>query len=69
MVSKLTATETSQGIVLRIYGNGGAYVGDVSSFLQNLEYAYNSAYVFDSIVEEAEELSRTGNSLSLPISR
>lgn len=67
MVSTLTATETSQGIALRIHGDGDAYVGDVSGFLQALEYAYNSAYVFDSIIEEAEDLYRTGNSPGLPI--
>lgn len=67
MVSTLTATETSQGNALRIYGDGDAYVGDVSGFLRDLEYAYNSAYVFDSILEEAEELYRTGNSPGLPI--
>lgn len=67
MVSTLTATETSQGIALRIHGNGDAYVGDVSGFLQALEYSYNSAYVFDSIIEEAEDLYRTGNSPGLPI--
>lgn len=42
-------------------------MGDVSGFLRDLEYAYNSAYVFDSILEEAEELYRTGNSPGLPI--
>lgn len=67
MVSTLTATETSQGIALRIYGDGDAYVGDVSGFLRDLEYAYNSAYVFDSILEEAEEFYRTGNNPGLPI--
>lgn len=67
MVSTLTATETTQGIVLRIHGDGDLYVGDVSCFLRDLEYAYNSAYVFDSILEEAEELYRTGNNPGLPI--
>lgn len=67
VVSKLVATQTSQSITLRIYRDGNALVGDVSGFLQNLERAYNSAYVLDSIIEEAEELSLRGTGPTIPL--
>lgn|GEM_PF-3573772 len=67
MVSKLAASKTSLGIALRIHGDNDALVGDISSFLQNLERAYNSAYVLDSIIEEAEELSRMGTAPTIPL--
>jgi hypothetical protein len=63
-----TLTEQSLGYVLRIHGNGEAYVGDVADFLTALEYAYNSAYIFDSLMQQAEVFSEEyGSSLPLPV--
>lgn len=59
MVSTLSSTtKQNQGSILRIYGNGEVLVEDIYQYLNALEEAYNSAYVFNQIVEEAQEISR-----------
>lgn len=57
MVSTISSTATKKGSVLRIYGNGDVFVEDIYQYLNALEEAYNSAYVFNQIVEEAQEIS------------
>jgi hypothetical protein len=66
MVATQSFKATKEGSVLRINGNSGASVEDVSKYLKALDYAYNSAYVFNNIVKQAEELNNTYNR-SLPI--
>lgn len=63
MVSTLPITEQRQGNALRIDGEGGFPVESIANFLLSLEYAYNSAYVFDSILDQAHELLETGTPL------
>jgi hypothetical protein len=53
-----STTKKNQGSILRIYGNGEVLVEDIYQYLNALEKAYNSAYVFNQIVEEAQEISR-----------
>ncbi|MBD2731169.1 hypothetical protein H6G96_33850 [Nostoc sp. FACHB-892] len=68
MVAVSSLKATKQGSVLRITGNSGALVEDVSKYLKVLDHAYNSAYVFDSIVKQAEELNnRYDRKLPIPL--
>ena len=60
MVSTLTAIEQRQGNALRLHGEGEFPVEAVAQFLLSLEYAYNSAYVLDSILDQASGLLETG---------
>lgn len=58
MVSILSSTtRQNRGSILRIYGNGKVLVEDIYQYLNAVEEAYNSAYVFYKIVEEAQEIS------------
>ena len=58
MVSILSSTTSqNRGSILRIYGNGEVLVEDIYQYLNAVEEAYNSAYVFSKIVEEAQEIS------------
>ncbi len=57
MESVVSFPKQSQGSVLRIYGNGEVFVEDICKYLSALEQAYNSAYVFDSIAEQANEIA------------
>ena len=57
MISTLSSTKIlNQGSILRIYGNGEVFVEDIYQYLRSLEEAYNSAYIFSKIVEEAQEI-------------
>ncbi len=66
-MSILTTEKQSQGSVLRIHGSGEVFVEDVYRYLNALEYAYNSAYVLDSIIGQAEELSKLYKRLPIPL--
>lgn len=46
----------NQGAVLRISGNVEAPIESIYKYLQDLETAYNSAYVLNLIIEEAKEI-------------
>jgi hypothetical protein len=52
-----------------INGNGEVLVEDIYQYLSTLEKAYNSAYVFNQIVEEAEEILNfyEGQKPSIPL--
>jgi hypothetical protein len=62
-----TQTKLHQGSVLRIYGNGEVLVEDTFQYLSALEEAYNGAYVFFKIVEEAEEITNFYGRQRLPM--
>ncbi|MDZ8239689.1 MAG: hypothetical protein RMZ69_21490 [Nostoc sp. ChiQUE01a] len=57
MVQTQSFKSTKEGSILHITGNSGALVEDVSKYLKVLDHAYNSAYVFDSIIKQSEELN------------
>ncbi len=67
MVPTISATERTQGYVLRLNGNGEVFVEDVYKYLNALEYAYNCAYVLESITNQAEELARQYETPPLPL--
>ncbi len=67
MVATPITTEQTQGYVLRIHGNGEVFVEDVYKYLKDLEYAYNCAYVLDSITGQAEELARQYEKPPIPL--
>lgn len=67
MVATPIATEQNQGYVLRLNGNGEVFVEDVYKYLNALEYAYNCAYVLDSITQQAEELARQYETPPIPL--
>lgn len=61
--------KTSNGSVLRIYANGEILVESVRAYLAAVEYTYNSAYVFDHIVEQAQEtFQRSDSRIAMPLS-
>ena len=67
MVATFPATERSQGHVLRLHGNGEVLVEDVYKYLNALEYAYNCAYVLESITQQAEEIARQYETPPIPL--
>ncbi|MEM8720106.1 MAG: hypothetical protein AAGE84_12445 [Cyanobacteria bacterium P01_G01_bin.39] len=67
MVAQIVSAKHDQGYVLRIKGNGGILVEDIYKCLNDLEYAYNSAYVLKSITQQAKELSKQYSNQQLPI--
>lgn len=66
-VAPFSATERSQGHILRLYGNGEVFVEDVYEYLNALEYAYNCAYVLESITQQAEEIARQYGEPPIPL--
>lgn len=67
MIAAPIATKQSQGYVLRLHGNGEVFVEDVNKYLNALEYAYNCAYVLDSITQQASELARQYEKPPIPL--
>ncbi len=63
----ITAIETNQEYVFRLYGGGQLFVEDVYKYLKALEYAYNCAYVLESITQQAEELANQYTTMPPPI--
>lgn len=56
MVATQILTKQGQQSILRIYGNGEVLVEDICQYLNAIDQAYNSVYVFDILARQAREI-------------
>ena len=68
VADKISVSTSQEDLVLRIHAKGEVLVETTRKFLSTVEDAYNSGYVFESIVEQAREIASKNIQHPLPIS-
>lgn len=69
MIQTIQKFNPENSIRLRIYGDIEAQISEIQDYLYQLEYTYNSSYVFDKIIDQAKELNaKYNNNPPLPLS-